>query len=63
MLPSKCACVGAAKNSKNTYVWYGSVWDEKQLCAECVDMPKLSEDKYSDLWIRHNAQVSEAKVS
>ena len=41
----------------------GSVWDEKQLCAECVDVPKLSEHKYSDLWIRHNAQVSEAKVS
>ena len=33
MLPSKCAGVGEAKNSQNSYMRCGRVRDEKLLCA------------------------------
>ena len=43
----KCASVGVVKKSRNTHLRCGSVRNEKLLCAECADVPKLAARKYS----------------
>ena len=51
MLSLKCAGMGVARKSKNAHVRCGSVRNEKLLCAECADVPKVTAQKYSDLYI------------
>ena len=53
--PAECAGVGAAKFSKITNVWCGSVQSEKLLCAECAGVPKLAAHKYSETVEKMNA--------